>query len=142
MGQPQLIGLPQNQAELINPGEDFWGVCLVVAPNGTRLVRADFTSWALRVYDRQSASEETPIYTLLAQVPTATNPDGSAILSATLQTDGFKRHPEGYVLKHKLLSSSLWTPIGGRSYNVVYELITAIYGSLKYSIELGLNAKV
>lgn len=140
--QPSLIGLPVDPSDSIEPGQSYWSVFLIVSPSGAKLVRADITSWALRIYARQSASEETPVYTLTGQVPTATNPDTSAIISTSVQTDGFKRHPEGYVFKHLVALPSLFTQVGGRGLRLVYEVVTAAHGTLYYPIELGLRATI
>jgi hypothetical protein len=100
----------------------------ILKADRTQLLISEFTDWSLDVYEPKNA---TAIYSLAAQSPTATNPDGSDIFSDSLQTgDIWGIDLTGYNFRHTVDPALITTIEGGRVYGFVYVFNSSTYGQI------------
>jgi hypothetical protein len=85
--------------------------------DGSALLVDSIESWSVNVYDAQSVSEDVAVWSLLAQSPSASNDDGSAIWPETVVVNGLSPTPRGHTVALQLDPRD-WTAKGGRSYTV------------------------
>lgn len=108
-------------------GTDNWNTSRVVTQDRTAILRADISSWEVRVFDEDDMSE---VYSLLAQPNTDTS---EFKFFDTLQKDGhWGIDDKGYNFRHFIRQADVGasTLEGGKSYLFEYAFTTASYGRI------------
>lgn len=125
-------------------GHDFYNSGRLEGGEGTAVVQADVSSWELRIFDITGSTPATAIYTDTGNAATDTNPDGAAILTDTLRTDGYweGKDDDGYNFRHTVQASVLDAADahleGGKTYRLEYEIITGASAGADYGTVKGL----
>lgn len=107
--------------DTIEEGSAYSPAVFLRSGNGASIGQGQVASWTFKVYDRQSVSEDSAVYSSTVQAPSATNPDGSSILRTAPATDGWAPNPSGYTFRPDLNPGALWSAAGGRTYTVEFE---------------------
>lgn len=98
-------------------GKNIWTKARVVGEDNVPLVQADVTSYSLSVFDLNSDTSETAVYTF-----TATS--ASSVVFNSLQLDtSWRKDTVGYNFKHEVAYDA-FTQQGGHVYLFEYELDT------------------
>jgi hypothetical protein len=71
--------------DTVREGVDANNVGLALRADRTAILQSQISTWEHRIFERGNA---TPVYVLTGQLATATNPDGSSVLSDMLINDG------------------------------------------------------
>jgi len=104
-------------------GKDIWTLARVTGMDRAALLQAGVSSISLNVFDLNSETTETAVYTESGIVVISTIFD-------TLQlTDDWDEDDIGYNFKHRSPASN-FTQEGGHTYAFEYELVTVSFGTL------------
>lgn len=107
-------------SELIE-GKDIWTKGRATGDDLVPLVQADCSGWSLQVFDRNSDTSETSIYTF-------TQTSVSSVVYNTLQQGPEWTYDDiGYNFKHRIAQAS-FAQQGGHTYVLEYQLETTAWG--------------
>lgn len=108
------------RSELVE-GKDIWTKARVVGDDLVPLLQADCSGWSLQVFDRDSDTSETSLYTF-------TQTSVSSVVYNTLQLGPeWTKDDIGYNFKHQIPQAS-FTQQGGHTYVLEYQLETSTWG--------------
>jgi hypothetical protein len=120
--------------ENLYQGETWNATWLARGPAGQTLLQITATTsatmstavstigWA--IYDQQAENEETFVVEVSATAPSASNPDGGALVKTSAVVNGYSRTSAGHTVHLQLQPAALsWTQVPGHTYRVEVELV-------------------
>lgn len=108
------------RSELLE-GKDIWTKARVVGDDLVPLLQADVSGYSLQVFDRDSDTSETSIYTF-------TTTSATSVVYNTLQLGPeWTKDDIGYNFKHRV-DDAAWAQQGGHTYVLEYQLETTAWG--------------
>lgn len=102
-------------------GTNIWTKAVVVGDNLVPLLQADVSGYSLSVFDRDSDTSETEVYSFA-------DTDATSVVYNTLQLGPeWTKNDTGYNFKH-MVEWDAWVQQGGHTYVLEYELQTDDWG--------------